>query len=248
MFTKLKNALVNNVPLIQAFYKKLRQQKKRKEFKGLTNQEVFTRIYESNKWDTDGLAKGSFYSGTGSYGAVAQNYVDFVSQFIEAHKITSVTDIGCGDFEIGNQITKKNKHVKYIGCDVVEPLIQRNKKEFESENISFKHLDASKSELPKSDLITIRQVLQHLSNDDIQIILSKVSHFKYALISEHLLKEGSQKSFNKNKPTGPDTRMVDSSGVYIDKPPFLIKCKEVLRCRDDAYNKEAYIVTYLVEN
>ena len=247
MILEIKNYLVSNVAFVKSYYKKYRIYKKRREFKGLSNQEIFTKIYESNKWDTNGLANDIYYSGTGSYGDVAQKYIDFVSQFIKEKNIASITDIGCGDFEIGNQITQKNNKVKYTGCDVVEGLIKRNTNKFQSKTISFHHLDASKDELPKAELITIRQVLQHLSNNDIKIILSKVAHYKYALISEHLLKEGLEKVINKDKPTGPDTRMVDGSGVYINLSPYSIKCIEVLRCRDDAFNKEAYIVTYLVE-
>lgn len=248
MISAINNFLVKNVPFIKSFYKKYRISKKREEFDGLTNEEVFTKIYEDNKWDTNKEANDIYYSGTGTYGEKAEKYVDYISNFITEKKISSITDIGCGDFAIGNLITSKNPDIKYNGCDVVKGLIERNKEKFQTNNISFYHIDASNNELPKADLITIRQVLQHLSNKDILNILPKIKQFKYAIITEHLLKEGLEKSYNQDKVAGPDIRLIEGSGVYINKPPFNLVAKEVLRCREDAYNQEAYIVTYLIEN
>jgi hypothetical protein len=54
------------------------------------------------------------------------------------------------------------------------------------------------------------------------------------------------RKFNKDKPTGPDIRLVDYSGVYLDKSPFDLKITELGRSREDSPEGEAYIVTYLI--
>jgi hypothetical protein len=105
-----------------------------------------------------------------------------------------------------------------------------------------------KDSLPPADLLTIRQVLQHLSNNKIKKILNNVNKYKYVIITEHLLKDGFVKKHNKDKPTGPDIRLIDNSGVYINKPPFNLPCMEILSCRLDAYGKEAYLKSFLIIN
>ena len=58
--------------------------------------------------------------------------------------------------------------------DIVETLIERNKTLFKRDNLEFLCLDIVKDELPKADCVIIRQVLQHLSNTEIQHILKKL--------------------------------------------------------------------------
>lgn len=240
--------LVKSSKLFARVYRRYRTYKKRAAFSGMTNEQVFTKIYLDNTWHNGPEQKEYYYSGTGSYGAPADSYIAMINQFIKEHGVKSVTDFGCGDFAIGSEIAVANPSVFIHACDVVQQVIDANTKKYQLQNVNFHHLDASRSEVPKADLLTIRQVLQHLNNNDIQLILQKAGTYKYVIITEHLLKEGSETSFNKNKPSGPDIRLVENSGVYIDKPPFNMACKEILRCRDDAYNKEAYIVSYLIEN
>src|SRR5450432_1675039 len=92
MFVKIKNTLITSVPLLKTYYKKYRVWKKRQEFKGLTNEQIFTNIYNSNKWDINNTSEDVYYSGTGSYGEPAQQYVAFLNDFILKNNIASVTD------------------------------------------------------------------------------------------------------------------------------------------------------------
>lgn len=248
MFTSLNSFLVKNVALLKRLYKIYRLSKKRKDYDGLNNEEIFSKIYETKVWDYNHESAEQYFSGTGSHGQVAEKYVDFVNSFIQNNGVKSITDIGCGDFAIGSKILQSNPQLKYNGCDVVKGLIKRNEETFVADSLSFHHLDAVNNDLPGADLLTIRQVFQHLCNEDIKKILEKSKRFKYVLVSEHLLKEGDEKIINKDKPSGPDTRIAEGSGVYIHKPPFNIFCTKVLSIRDDAYNKEAYINTYIINN
>ena len=71
-----------------------------REFSDLPIAEAFDRIYERGTW-SDGSAE---LSGGGSYGSLADDYVALLAEFIEEHRIESIIDIGCGDFNIGSRI------------------------------------------------------------------------------------------------------------------------------------------------
>ena len=60
---------------------------------------------------------------------------------------------------------------KYIAVDIVENLIERNKTLFKEDNLEFHCLDIVEDDLPKADCIILRQVLQHLSNAEIETIV-----------------------------------------------------------------------------
>ena len=60
--------------------------------------EVFANIYKNHVWG-DG-SPGNPRSGTGSNPDVAKPYVEFVSNAIQSLYISSVLDVGCGDWEM----------------------------------------------------------------------------------------------------------------------------------------------------
>lgn len=239
---------LSSVPLLKNLNGQLIFQKEKLEFSGLNTEEVFTKIYTNKRWGVSSENPDSFSSGFGSHGISADQYVLFLNDFIQRHCIKVITDIGCGDFAIGSKIVRANPFLHYNGCDVVKDVIDLNLKQYGSPFVKFYHKNCSTDVLPEADLLTIRQVLQHLSNNEIAKILAKAEKYKYVIITEHLLKEGTEKSYNKDKHPGPHIRLIQDSGVYINKPPFSLSCTEVLRCREDIYNKEAYIVTFLISN
>lgn len=184
-------------------------------------EDIFSGIYKRNEW---GGTPGSFYSGEGTHHPDTLRYIQQVNAFIAERKIKSVLEIGCGDFHVSGQILQ-NLDVSYLGGDVVDDLIAHHQKNYQTDKIRFQKINAIDDELPSADLIIIRQVLQHLSNDHIQKILNKLSKFKYALITEHL-PASPQAEYNLDKITGPHIRMKFNSGVFIDKPPFSIRNTE----------------------
>ncbi len=170
----------------------------------IDTKEVFTRIYANNEW---GGEPGTFCSGSGSQALVAQKYCEMVTEFVIQHKVKTVLDLGCGDFNVGRSIQ-------------VQPLIERNINEYGSNNIEFRCLNILEDELPAADLVLLRQVLQHLFNDQILKILQKLEGYSFVLVSEHYPAKGSHVVPNMDKPHGSDTRVVDNSAVYLDQPPF----------------------------
>jgi 2-polyprenyl-3-methyl-5-hydroxy-6-metoxy-1,4-benzoquinol methylase len=130
----------------------------------------------------------------------------------------NVVDCGCGDFNIGSQI--RSIFNKYVACDIVEDLIKFNQKKFIELNVDFKFLNVINDELPHGDILIFRQVLQHLSNDNILKIVSKIkNNYRYIIITEHL---PTSYDFipNLNKTNGPGIRLNKNSGVILSEHPF----------------------------
>jgi len=81
--------------------------------------------------------------------------------------------------------------------------------------------------LPDGELCLIRQVFQHLSIAQISQVLDRCKKYKFVVITEEVYKgEGCRP--NLDKPHGPDTRVFDRSGVYLDFSPFRLSNKAVL--------------------
>ena len=79
----------------------------------------------------------------------------------------------------------KHIDIDYCGSDIVEDLINLNKKNYENGRIKFKKLDIRMDKLPKSDLMICRDCLFHFSYDDIDLFLKNFisSEIKYILLT-----------------------------------------------------------------
>jgi SAM-dependent methyltransferase len=183
--------------------------------------EVFSEVYTMNLW---GGAKGELYSGPGSRFTAAKLYSATVIKFIEDHKIKTVVDLGCGDFEIGKNIALHCD--KYIGIDVAPNVIARNTQLFATESIRFVEVDITREDLPDADLCLVRQVFQHMSNREILQVLLKARKYKYLIVTEH--QPNDPLKLNRDKVHGAGTRVDFRSGVYLDKPPFSVKGLDLL--------------------
>jgi SAM-dependent methyltransferase len=194
--------------------------------------DIFTKIYETNDW---GGEQGTIYSGSGSRGAPAEEYINFIKGFIVQHNVRSVLDLGCGDFFIGRHIAAACDH--YTGIDVVPAVIRQHQIKYGSDNVKFDCLDITRAALPTADLCLIRQVLQHLSNRQIAAVVQLFGQFKYVIVSEHYPHPNEFKAPNLDTAAGSGTRVTFGSAVVLDKPPFNVSCTELSRTaapqRDD---------------
>ena len=189
----------------------------------MSTAQVFTKIYAENHWGRSTDPTQAFFSGSGSHDPIIVNgYVEAVRKLLSTfEEKPSVVDLGCGDFSIGSRI--RDLCNQYIACDIVEPLILFNRKKYKELNVDFMVLDLTVNELPKADLVFIRQVLQHLPNDLICNAVEKISSsYKYLVLTEHLPKI---KDFQANldKPAGRGIRLPLQSGIVLTKPPFNLK-------------------------
>lgn len=183
--------------------------------------DVMEQIYEMNLW---GGEDGDFYSGLGSHDPeIVIPYVDIVSEFLSSfEEPVTVLDLGCGDFNVGKRLVKYTD--KYIAVDIVKDLIERNIKKFKDDRLEFICMDIAKEDLPEADCIILRQVLQHLSNDEIQRIVDKLYDYKYVLLTEHI--PDFDYVPNKNIISGQGIRLKKESGVNVLAPPFNLKPKQ----------------------
>lgn len=186
-----------------------------------TTEEVFSDIYQNNKW---GGEKGEWCSGSGTANEeIAGQYVQLVHKLSEEHSFSELraVDLGCGDMKIGSQICGLFK--SYIGADIVEGLIEHNKtRNFEGE-VSFQKLNIIEQELPDGEVCFVRQVLQHLSNEQISKILKKLGKYKFVLVTEHHPTPNTEMEKNIDKPHGSGIRLYKNSGVFLDAPPFSVE-------------------------
>ena len=183
--------------------------------------DVMNQIYEMNLW---GGNQFDFYSGIGSHDAkIIDPYLKVIIAFLESYnRSLIVCDLGCGDFNIGKHLTKYSK--KYIAIDVVENLTKRNKNLYKDHNLEFYCLDIINDKLPSGDCIILRQVLQHLSNKDIEEVIKEIAVYKYIILTEHI-PLGNFVS-NKDIISGQGIRLKQNSGVNILEAPFNLKIKD----------------------
>lgn len=186
--------------------------------RAMTTREVFTDIYANNRW---GGAPGTYCSGSGSSQAgIVTPYVECMRRELGRLKPDErwVVDLGCGDFVVGRELA--GACARYVGVDIVSALIDRNQALFGSERISFRCLDIIAEALPQGQVCFLRQVLQHLSNEQIQKILPKLRQFPLVFVTEHQPSAGCLKTPNVDKPHGGDIRVTKQSGVYLEHAPF----------------------------
>lgn len=184
----------------------------------------FTDIYSTDVWKQPGQKEFKFYSGRGSDDEFTRQYVEVVSNFIRQNHITTVFDIGCGDFRVGRQLVAANPHISYTGSDIVEPLIRHNAESFGAAGVRFLCLDAVSDPLPQAELVLIRQVLQHLSNKNISAILRKLGQYKWVLASDAIA-PGSEPRSNEDMADG---HVVRERGLFLEEEPFNQQCTCVL--------------------
>lgn len=206
-----------------------------------TTKAAMQQVYDMHLW---GGPDSDFYSGEGSHlSEIIKPYIKVVSTFLKSfiNPIT-VCDLGCGDFNVGKELVPLTK--SYVAVDIVENLIVRNKRKFKEPHLEFQCLDLVVDDLPNADCALLRQVLQHLSNSEIERIANKLSNFKYVIITEHI-------PIDKFEPncdiiSGQGTRLKKQSGVDVLAAPFHFKiseAKELLSLSSDAF--KGRIVTTL---
>ena len=211
--------------------------------KSWTTKAAMEQVYQLNLW---GANEMKFYSGEGSHHSkYVEPYITVVSSFLSSFSIPPVVcDLGCGDFNIGRQLVRYCSN--YIGVDIVNDLILFNKKIFNQKQLEFKCLDLTNDPIPAGDCAIIRQVFQHLSNNEVQQILNKLYQFKFVIITEHIPKY----NFIPNIDilSGQGIRLKKKSGLDVTSAPFNFKVidkKQLLKV--NVSNKDELMVTTLYQ-
>jgi len=192
------------------------------KYDGRPAEEIFSAIYRERKWGAK--SDSDFSSGSGSHiQSVVSPYVNAVRGFLESMPWPpSVVDLGCGDFNVGKQL--RPYCGRYVACDVVPALIQRNKDKFADSKVDFRCIDIIEDDLPAGDIVFLRQVLQHLNNAQIFRVVQKLYRYKFLVLTEHIPTTSGFPP-NRDKATGDGIRLPKGSGVVLTEPPFVLRVK-----------------------
>lgn len=127
-------------------------------------------------WDTRYKTGGN--SGYGSYGAQLAMKLNWLRDL----NISSIVDVGCGDFNFGKHLTEIYPKATYTGLDISEVIIKRNKEKYPNYNFQLKN------GIPKADLVLCIDVLFHLLDDnEVEKLLGELeeSFTKYLAITAY---------------------------------------------------------------
>lgn len=189
--------------------------------------EVFNEIYARGTWRPAG-SDALYHSGPGSVAGVTAGYEAFVAGYIDADpSIHRLVDIGCGDFQVSQRILARlKKPISYVGCDIASLVVSDNQARHGVEGrITFRALNVATDPLPLGDVVTVREVFQHLSNDTILAALANLRNsFKRAIITEAVPLTPSRP--NLDITSGYRTRDGLESGVYLELAPFGLQIED----------------------
>jgi hypothetical protein len=213
-----------------------------KKHQGLETGQIFSKIYKDGVW---GKGEDRYFSGSGSHdAAIVGAYVAAVGAWCAGfpRKLNAV-DLGCGDFSVGARL--RPFFGAYTACDVVPDLIARNARKFAGLDVDFRVADLSRDALPEGEVVLIRQVLQHLSNDLILRALPAIARgYSHLILTEHI-PATDDFAPNLDKLSGPNIRLGLGSGIVLTKPPFDLKpVEETVLCEVAEYGGRIRTIAY----
>ena len=194
---------------------------------------IFNEIYKNSFWGNG--------SGHGSDLNYCKPYINYLHKFFKDFKVKTIVDLGCGDWQFSKEINFEG--IQYYGIDIAENVIENNKKLYSAENIQFKLLENYK-DIPKSDLLICKDIMQHLSIDENQKIIKELfPKFKY-IISTNCVSPKNMFGKFLYKRTGKyqlikvnkDILDGDFTLFNISKPPYNQKAKKVLRFKGQRFD------------
>ena len=108
--------------------------------------------------------------------------------------------------------------IKYLGLDIVDHVIEENRKKYTKNNVKFETVDDIKNLTAyKGDLLIIKDVLQHWEkNKIIYAINNIIPNFKYAIIVNSIKLPGKNYVIDLNATFG-ETKIID-----LKKSPFFM--------------------------
>lgn len=143
----------------QRLYK--RRGRKLEHLQGLNVQARFEYIFESNYW---GNAESR--SGNGSTLESTKILRPELEKLCRELGVKTFLDAPCGDWNWMSEV-KFPAGMRYIGGDIVAPMIEKLAAKYGSETVAFAHMNIIETPLPAADVWMCRDSLFHLSNRDI---------------------------------------------------------------------------------
>lgn len=130
---------------------------------------------------------------------------------VREERVRSLLDIPCGDFHWMQQVALDVEGVDYTGADVVPAIVEANQKIHGGGRRRFVVLDATRDPLPAVDLILCRDLLIHLSNDDVLAALRSFARSgSRLLLTSHFA----------DRTDNPDIASGDFRPIHLCRAPF----------------------------
>ena len=177
-----------------------------------TLEDVFSFIYEKNLWGGKESA-----SGRGSSYKQTKILITEILKLIKKYRIKSILDIPCGDFNWMQNVV--NDDLKYIGGDIVGPIVRKNQRQYKKNNIKFIKINLITDSLPAADLLICRDCFVHFSYEDIKksLINIRKQKIKYLLVTTF-----TERTRNRNILTG------DWRPLNMEIKPFYLRPMEII--------------------
>ncbi len=143
----------------------------------------FSEIYEKNLWGSS-----ESKSGPSSTLKRTEQIRTNLPILMKRHGFRTIVDAPCGDLNWMQHLISSDSFDRYIGCDIVDNLIQENAARFASRSdVEFHSLDIIRDKLPSADVLLCRDCLFHFSYADIQKFLQNFanSEIKFLLTTSH---------------------------------------------------------------
>jgi hypothetical protein len=148
-----------------------------------SRQQAFELLYANHSWG--GVSK----SGPGSDPIHTSEYVRFLQHWLTNHPdVRTIVEVGCGDWSTTRRIQFRPDH-EYLGLDIVDDLVDENRRRYETERIRFLRRDFVDKPPPGADVLIAKDVLQHLSNASITTFLQRsLNRYKFAIFTNDVAK------------------------------------------------------------
>jgi hypothetical protein len=181
-----------------------------RKFMGADKQTIFSHHYKTNFWGDQ-----ESRSGPGSTLAYTENLRQELPTLLDELGVKVFLDAPCGDFNWMKEVEMPG--TRYIGCDIVPEMIAELNIKYGREFREFNILDIVSGPIPHADLWLCRDVLFHLSNDDVLQTLQNFvnSNIPWILTSTH--------------PDGENKRDIQSGGfrlLNLESAPFNLPMAE----------------------
>jgi len=139
----------------------------------------FEKIYELGVWihSKDQVAA----SGVGSELEATVGLRSSLTGLLSDLKVQTLVDVGCGDW---TWMSKVELPCTYLGLDIVENVVERNRAAYSKPGIDFHRLDAVAEPIPDCNAVLCREVIFHLSfTDGLSLIKNIKRHAEWLIIT-----------------------------------------------------------------
>lgn len=186
---------------------------------------VFNKIYRNDIWGNG--------SGPGSRIENCKEYINFLQIFIQTNNIGTILDIGVGDGQVLSAL--EIDEVEYTGLDVSNKALALAKQRNNRPNIKFINKDISTYNFGKVDLVICKDVLQHLPNETVLIVLRKIiNHSKYAIVVNDISPQ--------EELLNTDIQIGGYRPIHIGKAPFSASGEELFTFDSVGFVKSVYLI------